>query len=147
MLKIACLLSPVILPSFCNLLTFTNHVYYNVFGIFPLSFKGPVQFGLLCLKLYSGILNLAVGPRKFSQMNFLIFRYFWQKKNFFSTPLVGAALLGGGGNLHFGGLVTLDKNETFHSLCLCYPATFGEKKNSDSLFFLPKVAGQHKNKL
>ena len=39
MLKIACLLSPVILPSFYNLLTFTNHVYYNVFGIFPLSFK------------------------------------------------------------------------------------------------------------
>ena len=61
-----------------------------------------------------------------------------KKKNFFD-PLVGAALLGGGGNLHFGGLVTLDKNETFHSLCLCYPATFGEKKNSDSLFFLPKV--------
>ena len=25
-------------------------------------------------------------------------------KNFFSTPLVGAALLGVGGNLHFGGV-------------------------------------------
>ena len=63
------------------------------------------------------------------------------KKFFFSTPLVGAALLGGGGNLHFRGLVRLDKNKTFHSFCLCYPATFGKKKNSDSLFFLPKVAG------
>ena len=60
------------------------------------------------------------------------------KKKFFSTPLVGAALLGGGGNLHFGGLVTLDKNETFHSLCLCYPATFGEKKKFRLPLFFAK---------
>ena len=48
---------------------------------------------------------------------------------FFSTPSpCWCCLTRGRGNPQFGGLVTLDQNETFHSLFLCYPATFGEKK-------------------
>ena len=65
---------------------------------------------------------------------------FGKKKIFFSTPLGGAALLGGEGNPHFGGLGMSDQNETFHSLFLCYPANFGEKKfffDPPSLVVLP----------
>ena len=61
-------------------------------------------------------------------MIFLAFRFIWRKKNFFLTPVGGAALLGGGWNPHFGGLMTSHQNETFHSLFLCYPGNFGEKK-------------------
>ena len=75
-------------------------------------------------------------------MIILVFRYFWQKKIFSNPPCMGC-LTGGRGESAFwgGGLLTLDQNETFHSLFLCYPATFGEKK----LFFtasLPLV-GPH----
>ena len=65
--------------------------------------KGPVQFGLLCLKLYSRVIKMAVGPQKFSWMIFLLFRYFWRKKNFFRPPC-WCCLTGGGRNLHFGGV-------------------------------------------
>ena len=61
-------------------------------------------------------------------MIFLAFRFIWRKKKFFRPPLGGAALLGGEGNPHFGGLGMSDQNETFHSLFLCYPANFGKKK-------------------
>ena len=61
-------------------------------------------------------------------MIILVFRYFWQKKIFSNPPCMGC-LTGGRGESAFwgGGLLTLDQNETFHSLFLCYPATFSEK--------------------
>ena len=80
---------------------------------------------------------MAAGPPKFSWMIFLAFRFIWRKKFFFSTPPSGAALLGGGWNPHFGGLLMSHRNETFHSLFLCYPGNFGKKK----FFFSTPLSG------
>ena len=77
--------------------------------------------------------------------DFFIIPLLLAKKNFFPTPLLGAALLGEGESAFFflggGGLFLSDQNETFHSLFLCYPATFGKKKRESEFFFSPKVAG------
>ena len=83
----------------------------------------------MCQAVLQGIKNGRRATKILMDDFFSIPLHLAKKKNFFDTPLVVLPYQGEGGIHILGGLMTSHQNETFHSLFLCYPGNFGEKKS------------------
>ena len=86
---------------------------------------------------------MAVGPRKFSWMIFLVFRYFWRKKFFFPTPpfLVLPYRGEGGIRIFFGGggYFRQIKTKLFIAYFYAIPQLLAKKRGSQNFFFSQKL--------
>ena len=104
--------------------------------IWPFSQRACLVRALMSQAVLWGIKNGRRATKILMNDFFSIPLHLAKKKNFFRPPLGGAALLGGGGKSTFwGGLMTSDQNETFHSKAA--PLGGGVEKN----FFFAKISG------